>query len=390
MLAVSRAQARAFQVAHSLLDPGRAGTLEVPSVVRQLGAVQVDPMQVVAPNHELVLGARAADFRLGQLAELLYGERTLVEAVSVVRCIIPVEHLRYFRPLLVENARRYAARARPLVPLMERIKLMLQQQGPLTSLEIDDDERVDGWWDADGSGSTRAARQALEWLWHFGQVAVVGRRGAARQFDLFERAFPELDTGVELEQSRRFLADLYFRSVGLFSPSDPHFGFMRTPAAEKRRLLEAAQRAGTLLAVQVGDCAGPYYLHRQWRPRLEAARPAAPERAVLLPPLDNLLWDRQRLLDLWEMHYRWEAYVPAARRAFGPYTMPVLLGDRLVARVDLKADRKNGLLMVRGTWWEPGAGDSDQHRQALDRALQRLAALVLPGAGAEVRQVGPS
>lgn len=374
---VSRAQARAFLVQHYLLDrvsepdPGPGPATAVARTVARLGYVQVDPMVVVERNHELALHARLPWYRLGGLEQALYEEKTLVEALTTVRCIVPAGDLPYFRPVFRALAEKHREQLTELAPLMAEIKDRLGREGPLSSRDLEHDQRISGWWDADGQRSTRAARQALEWLWHFGEVMVARREGQVRYFDLTERLYPGVDDGITLEESRNFLAQKYFLSAGLSEPGDVHFGFSRHRTPEKRGRIAAGLREGGLAEVEIHGVPRAYYVPSQLVSSLEQAARGT-DRVVLLPPLDNFLINRRRLKDIFDFEYTWEAYTRAAARRYGPYAMPVLYEDTLVARVDARADRGGGTLVVNGIWWEEGHETRRQLQAGLEDALHQL------------------
>ncbi len=387
MLRLSGVQARALLVNHLVVGPKlTTGPDPVTAVVDGLGCVQVDPMRVVERNQELVLHARLPSYCVGKLDDALYRRRVLVEVLANVRYIAPASDLPYYRPRFARAAARYRPQAGELEPLMARLRRDLEREGPLSSTDLEDRDKVRGWWDADGRRATRAVRQALEWMWHFGEVMIARRAGLTRYFDLTERLFPDLDDAVTPAQSQEYLAAKYLRAAGLLRASDPQLAFDRLRAPARLALLQAAVQAGQVVEVEIENVSGSYYLHTDLLRTLEAPPATGPDRVALLPPLDNLLRDRRRLRDLFGFDYTWEAYVPAARRRYGPYTMPILHGHELVGRLSARTGRKERLLHLEGSWWEGGrAGGACA--AAVDRALHRLAVFTI---GCEDAQVHPA
>lgn len=369
-LTVSRKAARRFLLRRSGLgrapgEPGRwPSPVDTAAAVRSLEYVQVDPMSVLARSADLVLGARVSGYRPEVLDGLLYRERALVEVVGAERMIVPVEDYPLFRLHFAAVELRERPQVTELEPVMREALARIEAEGPLSSIDFDDDRRVPGWWDGDGEPNTKAVRQALEWLWHFGRLAICRREGLRRYFDLPERVHPgleplrDVDGRAPLEAYRTGVALKYFRAMGLSNPRAWHFGWSRRPVAERLALAEVRVAAGELVPVRVEGVerlylapaaeAGDLASAESWEP--------APE-ARFLAPLDNVIWDRQRLAELWGFDYTWEAYVPAAKRKYGPYTCPILWGDSLAGRIDARVDRapEGGLLVVNGLWWEKGA-----------------------------------
>lgn len=340
----------------------------VAEAVKRLEYVQVDPMQVLSCNHDLVLGARVAGYRPEMLDNALYHDRTLVEVVARNRIIVPVEDYEVFRLRFEEIEHRSRPQLASLEPVMDRALRRIEAEGPLSSLDFDEDARISGWWEPDSQAGTRAIRQGLEWLWHFGRLAISHRAGQRRYFDLPERllgpaaAAPEYDpSGPCLEGGvasglRETLLRKYYRAMGLVDPRDWNFGWTKYTAGEKRALVAASVEAGDLIPVQVYGVKGTYYVVAGEADDLADSGGIVLEpRLSFLPPLDNLIWLRGRLAEMFGFDYTWEAYVPKDKRRYGPYTCPILRGDSFAGRMDAHLDRERSTLEVDRIWWEPGA-----------------------------------
>jgi len=317
-------EARRIAVHAQLLD-GTA--IDVLSTVRQLGFLQLDPISVVAPPQHLVLWSRLGHrYDPAELDRLLWDERKLIEWDAY---LYPIEDL----PILKARMRRKDGPwdARNIAYLKDNaayrryILRELERRGPLLSREIEDHKpsgrEAHRWWGA------RKMGLMLEVMSARGQVAVVGRRGKQRVWDLADRWFPECETLTWAEAERR-RNELRFRSQGV--------------RFEK----------GKWIAHPDAD-AGPV--------------PAA--RTTFLSPFDQLIHDRNRAHKLWEFFYRLEMYVPKAKREYGYYVLPILKGDRVLGRIEPAHDRKAGKLDVLGTWWEDKPVAIDQPLKILARWL---------------------
>jgi uncharacterized protein YcaQ len=326
--AVTLDELRRAAIHAQLLDGTATSVLET---VRQLGFLQLDPISTVAPPQHLVLWSRLGPFDRTELDRLLWEERKLFEYDAFVYPIegLPLQRARmarrrrygpskrdqWVRDFLSENARfrRYVMRE-------------LDRNGPLLSRDLKEDvapgtERHT-WW---GRG---ALRLMLEILAGRGEIAVAGRVGTHRLWDLAERVYPPGET-LPWREAERLLQEKRRRSLGVW--------------LERGRL--------------------------QVHPDAEAG--PVPRRTTFLSPFDRLIHDRDRTEALFGFFYRLEMYVPKAKREYGYYVLPILHGDRIVGRIEPVHDRKENVLRVNGVWWEPG-----QKPVSLDRPLRSLAKFV--------------
>jgi uncharacterized protein YcaQ len=316
------AQARRIAVRAQALDGTADGILDT---VRRLGFLQIDPISTVAPPQQLVLWSRLGPYDRAELDRLLWDERKLFEWGAF---IWPIEDLPLIRARMRRPRGKYAWERRGEEFLETnanfRRYLMreLEQRGPVLSRELEHELMIPGepsrWW------GTRKVTMMLEILQGRGEVAVVGRRGKQRLWDLGERWYPETEA-VPLEEADRLLAEKRFRALGV--------------------------------RLEQGEwCAHP-----------DATDAPVPKRVTLLSPFDRLIYDRERTEALFGFHYRLEMFVPKAKREYGYYVLPILVGDRLVGRVEPRFDRKTRTLEVVGAW-----GDTSR----LDEALTSLAAFL--------------
>jgi uncharacterized protein YcaQ len=318
-------EARRAAVHAQLLDGSATGVLDT---VRRLGFLQLDPISTVAPPQHLVLWSRLGPYDRAELDRLLWEERKLFEYDAFVYPIeeLPLQRARmrqrrrhgtsqrhqWVRNFLTENARyrRYLMRE-------------LEQNGPLLSRDLKDDAPASverhAWW---GRGPLRLM---LEILAVRGEIAVAGRVGTHRLWDLAERVYPATET---------------------------------IPWPKAQRLIEEKRRRSLGVWLERG----------QLRMHPEADDGPVPARTTFLSPFDRLVHDRARAEALFGFHYRLEMYVPKAKREYGYYVLPILRGDRIVGRIEPVFDRKPNVLRVNGVWWERGVKPG-----SLDPPLRGLA-----------------
>ena len=373
--------ARRLAVHAQRLDgrPPRSGPARVLDVIRSIRCVQLDPISVVARSPHLVLHSRLDGFRPAHVERLLWQEHSLFEYWAHAASIVLTEdlpihawHMRgYLRPSDAEWLRANAK-------LRRSILTRLRREGPLPSRRLADPAADP--WRASGWANERDLDKMLWLLWGSGKVMVAGRQGQQKLWDLAERVLPpDAPRGrlSDLGVTKR-AADHSLRGLGLATPQQVKAHFTRGRYPELAKALAAFERARTVERVAVvsgGErLPGTWYLHAahaEALARIEAG-PWEP-RTTLLSPFDNLIADRARAHVLFDLHYRIEIYVPKAQRRFGYYSMPVLHGDRFIARVDPAFDRSSGRLRLNAVHGEGGWGRSAEAGQAVGWAVHDLA-----------------
>ena len=341
-------------------------------LTERLGLVQIDSVNVLARAHLVPFFSRLGPYDTAHLDRLAYGgrKRRVFEYWGHEASLIRVElqpHLRW----RMERARagqgiygglvRFRAERAAFV---DSVLDEVRRAGPLAARDLAEGGRGKGsWWGwSDG-------KRALEWLFWAGLVTTRTRRpGFDRVYDLPERVLPPAVLAAptpEPAEAHRELVRVASRALGIATERDLR-DYFRLGPADGRAALASLVEAGELRPVEVGGWRHPAYLDPN------ARLPRRIDAAALVSPFDPLVWERSRAERLFGFRYRIEIYTPAHKREHGYYVLPFLLGDRIVARLDLKADRQAGRLIVLSLHLEPGA-DPDEVRPALDRELAAMA-----------------
>ena len=376
-LTVTRQQARRFLLAHHRLLPPRSlrGKHGVLAYVREINCIQNDPINVVGQNPHLVLQSRVHGYRPAMLDALLYQDRKLVDGFDKQMAIYPVEDWPDFAVYRDEMRHDYAGSDSSVkaAKLTEWVKREIETRGPLSSLDLEEDTRVEWWL----SGSTRAVRIALEILFASGDIAVHHRVGTRRYFDLSKRVLPAKLYKIRRSHPSReaYLEWHVFRRSGGVGLVDPKVnakwgGIVGWRGGRIRAALTRLLKKGRLAGVAIEELPRKeFYVRRRDLQALENAGTGnnTPPGAAFIAPLDNLMWDGDLIAALFDFFYAWEVYKPASARKWGYYVLPVLVGDRLAARFDPAFDKRAKLLTIQNWWWEKAVDTKDG---ALVAALQ--------------------
>ena len=353
-LALARRIALAAQ-GFGVARPVSVGQVHLKREIERLGLHQIDSVNVLARAHYLPAFSRLGKYDRALLDHAAWGPRRarrMFEYWAHEASLLPLDFHPLLRWRMAEadrgekgwtSLRHFAVeqRAEAMV-VLDRIR----QEGPLAASDFEEGKSRSGWWEWGDS------KRKLEWLFWAGHISTATRRGSfERVYDLTERAIPAdilaLPTPDKATAHRALIAHAA-RALGVATDSDLRDYFRTGVADTKAAIVELAEE-GLLLPVSVTGWRQSAWLHR------DARRPRRINGRALLAPFDPLIWERARAERLFGFRYRIEIYTPAEKRQYGYYVLPFLLGDRLVARVDLKADRQSSRLLVQSTHLESDA-----------------------------------
>jgi uncharacterized protein YcaQ len=368
--------ARRFLGLRHFLAPPRSLPSEAASVMRvidRIGSLQFDPLEVAGRNHDLVLLARIDGYRRAWTDRLLSEDRLLYETYNKGLSLVPTAELPLYRITWDINRVEHDGKAfNEHAPLVKELLDRIRAGGPMSSTDVEPRAAIDWYW-----RPTNQVRALLEALAEAGVLGLVRREGNRRVYDLAERLFPAdllADRRTQDEQRRHKLLSR-FRAHGLLGTSGQAEIWLGTGPVARRGGVAAATAAdrvrrrgelidqGLLTAVAVGGLKGNRFILSEELPLVDQAeREIATGRSpngrapgvALLAPLDPLVWDRQVLRTRVGFDYIWEVYVPASKRRWGYYVLPIWFGDRLVGRIEPRIDRQARALRILGIWWEEG------------------------------------
>ncbi|AZO67734.1 MAG: winged helix-turn-helix domain-containing protein [Mesorhizobium sp.] len=351
-IAMARRIALAAQGFTDVRPNGTPNRRHLARVLARTGLLQIDSVSAVVRAHYMPLYSRLGPYPLALLDNAaVTRKRTVFEYWAHEASFLPVETYPLMR-WRMERAERgeemyngLAKWGRERTTYIEDIYREVVSRGPLAASALEGQKGNGGWW------GWSDAKHAFEWLFWAGRITTASRRGFERLYDLPERVLPPAILSLPVpspEDAHRELLRISARAHGVATAGDLRDYFRLSPADIKGRIEELVE-AGDLLPVRVEGWDKPAYLHK------DARFPRRIEARALLAPFDPVVFERSRTERLFDFRYRIEIYTPAEKRQYGYYVLPFLLGERIVARIDLKADRPAGVLRVHAAYAEPGA-----------------------------------
>ena len=387
MLTITKLQATRFILAKQGLIGsyrfiGKEGAYEY---VRQAGCIQFDPVDVCGKNAELTLQSRVKGFKKAMLSELLYKDRRLMDYADKELSIWPTEDWPYFSSYR-DRSLQMSDSFEGLQELKEKAIAYIKENGPVCS----DTLPIEGeiyWhstmhWSGNWQKKSQAARSVLEQLYTDGELIIHHKNGSRKYYDLAEKYIPSSILKAEnpCKNDLDFLSWRVLRRIGavglLWDKNSPAFLGIELKADTRKTVLASLAAAKRILPVMIEGIKAPFYYLAEdealMRDILEERADLKP-RMSFIAPLDPLLWDKALILSLWDFRYSWEIYTPVDKRKYGYYTLPILYGDRFVGRIEAVPNHKEGVLYVKGLWWEPGVRQTKAMNAALERALKQYA-----------------
>ncbi len=351
---ISRAEARRIALAAQGFDRRRpesaADIRHMRRVINQLGLLQLDYVNVLIPAHYLVLYSRLGAYPCQRFNDLVYRRKEFIEQWAHEASIVPADGwplLQYRRDEFEPYANSPIMKLPGRSTYLKKVIKIVEEQGPVTSNDL---PPVRGPLRRAGDWHRSVPRWALEYHFGFGAVAVANRLpNFQREYDLPERLIDDkhLQKRMTRDDSQRELLRRAARSCGISTARDlADYYRMSTKDASPR--IKELMEEGALYEVRVEGWQEAGLISR------DAVIPRRITTSALLSPFDPVVWFRPRAERIFDFHYRIEIYVPAGKRKWGYYVLPFLLDDRIVARVDLKADRKNKQLLVLAAYEEDG------------------------------------
>jgi len=350
------------------LSPFGLGKAAVLKAIQHLGYIQVDPINVLQRAHHHVLWSRVPNYHPDMLHELQDPDAAVFEYWNHAASYLPMTDYRFSMPLMrkYRGEFHWSDDSPELRKSMRRLLTMIRKQGPLMLSEVESTGAVNGW----SAGKTsKIERRALHELWMRGDIMIRSRQGVQKIFDLPARVLP---AGMDVKMPSRSEAAEYhvrraLRALGIAAPQELHYLQDAGQASAAREALSALIKRGEAVETRVADL--PKLRLFALRDALELNTPVENNIVRFLSPFDNLTIQRKRLNWLFDFDYVVEIYVPMGKRKYGYFVLPILWGDRLIGRMDAKANRVGRQLVIHNVVFEPTFQDFEAVKSAFGSAL---------------------
>lgn len=346
--------------------------------VAPLECIQMDPLRIVEKNQDLALHNRFDNYKPHMLEELAYKKRRLIEAMFNALCFVPTEEYRYHLIKHKELDERYFKGLKGLAPnldlakIAKKVKNEIKKNAPLSASFFESEHRIEWGY----SASLKATTAALDYLWYSGQIVTDYRENGKRFYNLPENVLPEgiIRKPPTEKQYREFMLGKHMRTYHLGDLRFFRFGNMTIKAPERKKLVEPYLKKGELIPLEIQDVKQNYLISKTELELLQDCGDTKPDNRVrFMAPLDNMLFNRELIKDIFDFEYRWEVYAPKNKRKFGYYVMPILYNFDFIGRIDPKADRQSSTLVFNLVQLEDNVRVTKQLTNEIAKAAKRLA-----------------
>ena len=378
---ISKTEARRFMLSHLLLAGGKlSGAEGVMRVFDRLKCIQFDPLAVAGRNHDIALQARIKDYTPSICETLLYTERRLLDAWDKKMCVIRTADLPLFRPLHRQLRERLGGPGGPVYAILDEVRARVAEHGPTTAKMLNISGEAEWGFGTGNWGSPNPGRVALEAMLAWGELVVANKNKGVKAYDftvkllpdeIVSRPDPHATDGAYIEW--RVLRRV--TSAGLIKKGRSNVWMFSTEFTPRERSAAVYRllRGGRLLEIGVEGLKQTYYACAEDWERY-AAEGCEPDGGLrFIAPLDNLMWDKQLIRELFDFDYHWEVYEPPHKRKFGYYVTPILAGDGFIGRAEPVFKKGDEAMRVKGLWWESDAAARKYGRRAIRLALEDYA-----------------
>ena len=343
--------------------------------VTKVGCIQFDTLNIVGRNPDLVLQSRIKSYKQKMLQELLYKDRLLVDEWDKEMSIYTIKDWPYFERNRSAAFKRYKD-IQAIKDYLPYVREVLEKRGPITSSHLEQVQIIDWSW-----APTRLSRAALESMYLWGELIIYNKANSRKIYDfsykhIAKQILNAEDPNKTLQQYHDWHVLRRIGAVGLLwnKAGDAWLGIKEMKSMERTEAFKRLLDKGLIEEIQVEGLKYSLYMKSEYIGLLKTVveQKAAKPRAAILAPLDNMLWDRKLIQEIFGFEYRWEVYKPAAQRKHGYYVLPILYGSSFVARFEPVLDKESRNLIIKNWWWESEIKVTAKMRKGLKQCIRGL------------------
>jgi len=375
-LKLTKQQAREMMIKYHMIntDDHLKGTEGISYIFNRLHAIQYDPLNVVGTNSELVLQSRMIDFKKEMLEEALYQNRSLIDGWDKQMCIYQTKdypamnRIRKYRGELEIDTLKYRLQLDAL-SYIDQVLDIIKEKGPIFARDINLGEAIEHKW-----GHTKPSSATLDYLFQIGKIGIANKKNTMKAYDLIERLISHYDQEDDFSDDASFIEYYLLRriqSMGLVSnKSGVHFSSSHIDKKDIRtKYLKILVDKNLVTEIEIDSMKDKYYIVNE---ALNLENKIL-DQISFLAPLDNMIWDRALIKDLFDFDYTWEVYTPKIKHKYGYYVLPILYGSNFIGRIEFEKQRKDEVLIVKTIWLEDDFKVTKKYQLALDKAIKKFA-----------------
>jgi len=383
---ISKEEAGAFLVTYQGLTDsssslGVGGILEF---IKKVGCIQYDPLNIIGRNTDLVLQSRILDYRPEMLEQLLYKDRLLIDGWDKMMSIYSREDWPYFSYVREKNgigtvSVLHHRKSEEALLYTDVVMEFIAKHGPTLPKQIELGSAVEGRW-----GHSKLSSAAMDYLWHIGKIGVYKKINVVKVYDLIENLLPEsiIDQSNPFESENDFMKWYVYRRLGSMGMlwNKNGAGWLATLMPDKKTrqlILDEYINDGLVQCIDVEGISERFYVRTKdlhlfdINANGQSSSGEASKSIRFIAPLDNIIWERDMLSKLFDFNYTWEVYVPAAKRKYGYYVIPVLYGNKFIARFEPEKSKTH--IKIKNWWWEDNTLATDDIIYLILQEMERLA-----------------
>ncbi|MBU5313703.1 winged helix DNA-binding domain-containing protein [Tissierella carlieri] len=344
--------------------------------IKQAGCIQFDPIDVCGKNAELVLQSRVDGFSKEMLHKLLYIDRKFIDYFDKNMSIFSLEDWKYFSRQRAKHEKNGRSREQ-VNNVMDKIKEIIKAKGFVSSKDLSFKEQVDWYW-----SPATLSRAALETLYFQGDLILNHKKGTIKYYSLAHEYIPEeilnaKDPNLTDEEHWKWRILRRIGAVGLLwnKSSDAWLGIDGLKSSNRNEIFQELLAEKKIIEVIIENISDAFYCLSEDKDIIDLVLDTDEfqKRVEFIAPLDNMIWDRRLIKDIFNFEYKWEIYTPIAERKYGYYILPVLYGDTFIGRIEVINDKKLKQLVVKNFWFEDNIIKDDVFEDKIQDCLNRFA-----------------